>query len=115
MIGSLEENDEELSTTVVNAYELMKGASMSSKSEENMLKVHTLLSRLRVLGLTVSACQEASKILSSLRRKEQLIGEFDVLIAGIILSQVEIGVERKAFVTRDEHFRLIRGIRLSKW
>jgi predicted nucleic acid-binding protein len=83
-ISSLEESGDNLCTTIITAYELLKGASISSKPEENLAKVRDSLSNLRVLELSLAACEESSKIYKQLRDRGRLIGEFDVLIAAIV-------------------------------
>jgi tRNA(fMet)-specific endonuclease VapC len=82
-IRSLEENGSQLSTTVINAYELLKGASISSRAEENLMKVRGSISNLHLLELSLGACEETSKIYKELREKGKIIGEFEILIAAI--------------------------------
>jgi tRNA(fMet)-specific endonuclease VapC len=108
-IRTLEESGEPLSTTIVTAYELLKGAQVSSKSEENLSKVRDSISSLQVLELSLVACEEASKIYKQLKENGKLIAEFDVIIGAITLSRDE------SLVTRDRHFRSIKGIRIIKW
>ncbi len=108
-IRTLQGRGDPISTTIINAYELMKGAYISSKAEENLTKVRDVIANLQVLELSFGAAEEASRILKQLRDSGKLVGEFDVLIAGIIKYHDE------SLVTRDEHFKAIRGIRLVKW
>ncbi len=105
----LEEKNEPISTTIISAYELLRGAYISSKSERNLAEVQQLLSNIEVLDLTLQACEEASKIYRDLRKKGCLVGEFDVLIAAIARTHAE------TVITRDEHFTLIRGTNVAEW
>ncbi len=105
----LDENGERVATTILTAYELLRGASISSKPEKNLAEVHELLSNIEVLDLTLQACKEASKIYRDLRKTGCLIGEFDTLIAGIAKTHAE------TLMTRDEHFTPIQGINVEKW
>ncbi len=98
-----------VATTIITAYELLRGAYISSKPKENLAEVQELLSNIEVLDLTLQACEEASKIYRDLRKAGCLIGEFDVLIAAISRTYDE------TILTRDEHFKLIRGIKLTDW
>ena len=110
VIKSLEAKGSQLSTTIVTVYELVKGAYLSSKPEENLAKVKESLSSLQVLDLSVQACDEAAKIYRDLRKKGCFIGEFDILIAAIVNANEE------ALVSRDAHFDLLfRGTKLIKW
>ncbi len=108
-LKSLEESGNQLSTTIITAYELLKGAYISSKSNENLPRVRDSISSLQLLELSIGACEEASEIYADLRRQGRMTGEFDVLIAAITRHNDE------ALVTRDEHFRLIQGMKLVKW
>ena len=105
----LDENGDRVATTIITAYELLRGAHISSKPERNLAEVQKLLSDVDVLDLTLQACEEASKIYRDLRRAGGLIGEFDVLIAAIARTHGE------TVMTRDEHFNLIRGINVAEW
>jgi tRNA(fMet)-specific endonuclease VapC len=105
----LEENGERAMTTMLNAYELLRGAYISSKPEKNLAEVQELLSNLEILDLTRQACEEASKIYRDLRKAGRLIGEFDTLIAAIAKTNTE------NVLTRDEHFTLIQGISRVEW
>ena len=105
----LEENDDEPATTIISAYELLRGAYISSNPEKNLAEIQDLLSNIQVLDFTLQACEEAAKIYRDLRKNGRLIGEHDVLIAGIT----------KAFagtlLTRDEHFKLVQGLNTKRW
>jgi predicted nucleic acid-binding protein len=109
MIRAIEEKNERIVTTIVTAYELLKGAYISSKPKENLAKVQDIISNLLVLDLSLKACEEASKIYRDLRKAGNLTGEFDVLISAIARTYDE------TIVTRDEHFEFIRGIKVTNW
>jgi tRNA(fMet)-specific endonuclease VapC len=108
-ISSLETSGERISTTAITAYELLKGAQISSRSEENTAKVRELISTLNVLGLSMRACEEASTIYKELRNKGSMIGEFDILIAAIARTFEE------KLVSRDDHFKRIEGLEVTSW
>lgn len=105
----LEEKDERIATTIISAYELFKGADISSRPERNLTKIQNLLSNIDVLNLTLYACQEASDIYNEMREAGSLIGEFDVLIAAIAKTNGE------AVLTRDKHFKSVKGLQLANW
>jgi tRNA(fMet)-specific endonuclease VapC len=108
-IRKLEEKGERIATTIITAYELLKGAYISSRPQENLMKVKDAISNLQVLDFSFNACEEASKIYRDLRKTGAIIGEFDILIAAIAKTYDE------TIITRDEHFKLIRGTKLAKW
>ena len=108
-LGSLEESGERISTTAFTAYEILKGAQISSRSEENLAKVRELISSLEVLGLSIGACEQASKIYKDLRQRRKMIGEFDILIAAIVKTFDE------KLVSRDGDFKSVRGLEIVDW
>jgi tRNA(fMet)-specific endonuclease VapC len=108
-IRRLEEKDDQVATTIISAYELLRGAYVSSEPERNLAEVHEVLSNTEILDLTLQACEEASKIYRDLRKKGCLIGENDVLIAGIAKTHAEV------VMTRDAHFKLILAITAVEW
>ena len=108
-IRSLERSDERISTTTITVYELLKGAQISSRSEENLARVRELISSLRVLGLSIGACEQASKIYKELRHRGKMIGEFDILVASIVITFDE------KLVSEDVDFKTVRGLKVVNW
>ena len=108
-VRHLEEKDDQVATTIISAYELLRGAYISSEPERNLAEARELLSNIEILDLTLQACEEASKIYSDLRKKGCLIGENDMLVAGIAKAHAV------AVMTRDAHFKLIRAITVVEW
>ena len=105
----LEEKNAGIATTIISAYELFKGANISSRPERNLAKIQDLLSNIEILDLTLQACEEASNIYREMMKTGRLIGEFDVLIAAIAKTNVE------AILTRDKHFKCIKGLEIVNW
>ena len=106
---ALQEKGDEVATTIISAYELLKGAYLSSRPQDNLAEVQELLSNINILDLTLQACEEASKIYQELKKTGSLIGEFDVLIAAIARTHEE------TIISRDEHFTFISGIKVTEW
>jgi len=103
------EEGEPLKTTIITAYELLKGAASSSKPRENMRLVKEMLSNINILTLSYGACEEASRIYVKLRRRGVVIGEFDLLIAAIAIHNDEL------LLSRDKHFKLIEELKIETW
>lgn len=108
-IGSIERSGERISTTAITVYELLKGAQISSRSEENLARIRELISSLRVLGLSIGACEHASRIYKELRRRGRMIGEFDILIASIVMNYDE------KLASEDADFKMVRGLKIVNW
>jgi len=109
VIEELQRRVEPLKTTIITAYELLKGAASSSKPRENMRLVKEMLSNINILTLSYGACEEASRIYVKLRRRGITIGEFDLLIAAIAIHNDEL------LISRDKHFKLIEELKLETW
>ena len=60
-------NDQVL-ITVITAYELLKGARLSSKPEDNLKDVKEAISNMQVLDFSPEACEEASSIFCELKK-----------------------------------------------
>jgi predicted nucleic acid-binding protein len=108
-VREIEESGRRISTTIITVYELLKGAYLSSRPQENLPKVRDSISNLQVLELSFGATEEAAKTYKDLRDRGKPIGEFDLLIAAIVKFNGE------SLVSRDEHFNSIRGMKLIKW
>ena len=106
MIDELQEKKHEFAITIINAYELLKGASLSVRRKENLLNVKETISNLQILDLSPEACIEAAEIYSELKTAGRLIGEFDILMAAIAKTNGQ------AILTNDRHFKSIKGLRL---
>jgi len=109
VVSRLEQKNEEISTTVITVYELLKGALASANPEKAQLSVRGLLSRTRLLTLTEEASSRAAILFTELQKKGTAIGELDILIAAICISNQE------TLLTRDEHFSRIQAIDLRRW
>jgi tRNA(fMet)-specific endonuclease VapC len=106
---ALQEKGDEVATTVISAYELLKGAYLSYRQKDNLAEVQELLSNIHVLDLTLKDCEEASVIYQDVRRTGCSTGEFDVLIAAIARTYNE------TIMTRDQHFKSFKGIKTVDW
>lgn len=99
----------QLAITIITAYEMLKGAYRSSNISGNLKEVKETISNMQVLDLTPEACEEASNIFSELKKSGKMISEFDILIAAIAK------INDQAILTRDQHFKLIKGLQLVEW
>jgi tRNA(fMet)-specific endonuclease VapC len=108
-VQELSNDNDEAVTTIVTAYELLRGASLSFNRQENLAQMREVISNIQVLDLTTKACEEAANIYADLKKNGTLIGEFDILIAAIAKTNKE------AILTMDKHFESLRGLQLIKW
>lgn len=105
-------NDEAegLAISTIVLMELLHGAAKSAKPIENRRAVEDFASRLEVLSFDERASQHAADIKDNLERQSQVIGGYDLLIAGHARS---LGL---AIVTGYlEEFRRVAGLVCEDW
>lgn len=99
-----------VSTTVISLCELYAGAYASQNPPKELRKVEELISRLEVFELTKEASRKYGELLTSPAIRTHPIGDFDLIIAAIVLSTGE------GLVTRNpEHFARVPGLVLEHW
>ncbi len=108
-INELQENGSPLSTTAITAYELLKGAKLSSQAEQNTEKVQDLLQNINILELDLKACDQAATLYAEDAKKGVSAGEFDILIAAITTANAE------CLVSRDRHFQMLLPKSIELW
>ncbi len=107
-IRDISNSNDRVAITIITVYEMLKGAYLSSEREANLKDVKDAISNIHVFDLSPEACEEASRIFYELKRSGKMISEFDILIAAIAKANGE------AIVTRDQHFKSIKGIELMQ-
>jgi len=108
-IEEMHRKGEQFKTTIITAYELFKGAAISTNSAENIKLVKELLHNVTVLGLDIDICEIAGLIYNDLRRRGKTISEFDILIAAIVQHN------RETIITRDKHFQEVAALNTRQW
>ena len=79
-IIQLEEKDE-LTTTSVNAFEILRGLSKFNEEE----KGYTFIKNLKILDFNFESAEKATEIFEFLRKKGELIDQLDLFIASIAI------------------------------
>lgn len=101
-LEEFDRNEEPLYTTSINAYELYKGA----KNSDEIRRVEKLLDAFYILPMD----RESAKIAGVIHNKSHPIGEADLMIACITISN------RQTLLTRNKkHFGQISGLKLEIW
>ncbi len=97
-----------ISTIVLT--ELLHGAAKSARPEQNRREVERFAARLDVLPFDPNAAGHAAEIRADLERAGQLIGGYDVLIAGHARSRGLIVVTGNL-----NEFTRVEGLRCEDW
>jgi predicted nucleic acid-binding protein len=101
-IKKLEDSRQQLKTSAVSAYELTKGAAISSRSKDNLKLVGEMLSSIKILPLNQRSSEVAANIYRDLFGKGKMAGELDILIGGIC------AYSNEPLVSNDKHFQELR-------
>jgi len=97
-----------ISTIVLT--ELLHGAAKSARPEHNRQEVERFAARLEVLGFDADAAGHAADIRADLERQGQVIGGYDVLIAGHARSRGLVVITGNL-----GEFRRVPGLRCEDW
>ncbi len=97
-----------ISTVVLT--ELLHGAGKSAKSVENRREVERFAARLKVLAFDAEAAAHAAEIRTTLERRGQIIGAYDLLIAGQARSRGLVVVTGNL-----GEFTRVDGLRCEDW
>jgi tRNA(fMet)-specific endonuclease VapC len=97
-----------ISTVVLS--ELLHGAGKSTKPVENRREVERFAARLEVLAFDAESAAHAAEIRVSLERRGQMIGAYDLLIAGHARSRGLVVVTANL-----GEFRRVDGLRCEDW
>ncbi|OQX27065.1 MAG: twitching motility protein PilT [Desulfobacteraceae bacterium IS3] len=101
---------ENLRITSVTLAELRYGAYNSQRIEENLKNIDNFLRKARVLSLDQNAADKFGEIKANLRKKGEIICDFDILIASITLRYDGILV-----TNNTDHFKRINELRFENW
>lgn len=101
---------ENQSMSVVTLAELLYGVQVSAKKKANRIAVDTLVRHVEVLDWSRAAAEHYAEIRADLKKRGQLIGANDLLIAAHARS---LGV---ALVTNNvKEFRRVKGLSVENW
>jgi len=110
ILSNYEENETKLKTTIINVGELYKGAYLSAKIEDNITKIEHFLKKVEVLNLNLTIMKIYAKISADLRKKGEIIGDYDELIASIIIHHKETLITRNV-----RHYERIPELSFQNW
>lgn len=99
-----------LSISTVVLMELLHGAARSARPEHNRREVKRFAANLEVLAFDADAADHAADIRASLERRGQIIGGYDLMIAGHARSRGLIVVTGNL-----GEFTRVEGLRCEDW
>jgi len=106
------EDEVELATSAINAFELYRGAYKSENQEKNLAAVKGLLHSLHLLNTDVDSMEMAGKLTASLERDGNMMDIRDLLIASIALvNGFGVLTNNVRHFNKIKHLKLIGGMR----
>jgi tRNA(fMet)-specific endonuclease VapC len=108
-IVELEEREETICTTQINALELYKGAYLPTKSSEDVQKVKKLLDAFIILPINDETYECFAALSAELKLRGESINDFDELIAAIAMTN------GASIVSNDNHFMRIAGLEVISY
>lgn len=104
------EEAETLCVSTITLTELFHGAARSARPSENRRAVEQMKARLAVLEFDTEAAAHAGDIYAELGRRGELIGPYDILIAGHARSHGLIVI-----TGNPKEFQRVDGLRSEDW
>ena len=95
--------------TCINVYEVIKGLRYRGNKNKEQ-DFYNLLRYVTVFRLDDNAIQKAADIYASLRKKGITIGDADILIASIVITN-----GGKFVTNNDRHFQNVESLEIEKW
>lgn len=95
---------------VITAAELYYGAYNSSRVQENLTRAEEFTQNLPVIPLSNNSIKVFGELKTELRKSGQPIGDFDLLIASVALTENYILV-----TNNTRHYSRINGLRMENW
>jgi tRNA(fMet)-specific endonuclease VapC len=107
LIRGLKEKEENIRTTVLNGFELWKGAFRSGNNK-SYSAVKKFLEEIEVVPLDRRSSKKSADIFEGLRKKGEMVDVLDVMIGAISI------VNNEEILTNNiKHFEKIPGIKLG--
>jgi tRNA(fMet)-specific endonuclease VapC len=103
-------HDGHMSVSDVTLFELYSGAERYDDPRSRFDLIDMFVARLEILPFESKAAQHAGQIRAALAGKGQMIGAYDVMIAGIARSR---GLVLATNNMRE--FQRVEGLRVEKW
>jgi tRNA(fMet)-specific endonuclease VapC len=103
------DDDEEICTTVINIYEIIKGFRWKN-NEKKEKQFREFLEDIVVFGIDDDDINIASDLYAQLRKKGKTIGDADIFIAAIVIKNHGILISNNI-----KHYENIEQLNLMNW
>ena len=100
----------DLAMSAITFAELMNGAMKSRQVEENVAKLNEMAELLEILAFDQRAAVVYGAVRSSLEKRGEVIGSYDMLIASHAISLDLIMV-----TNNEKEFSRVKGLKMENW
>ena len=100
----------QLSMSAITFAELMNGAKKSQRVEANVTRLNALGEVLEICAFDQQAAIAYGEIRSSLEKRGEVIGPYDLLIAAHALS-----LDRTLVTNNEREFKRVEGLKVDNW
>jgi tRNA(fMet)-specific endonuclease VapC len=101
---------DQLSMSAITFAELMNGAKKSKRVEANVSRLNALGEILEICSFDKQAAAAYSDVRSSLEKRGEVIGPYDLLIAAHALS-----LDRTLVTNNENEFKRVEGLKIDNW
>jgi len=108
-LSEIEDSEQIICTTSINVLELYKGAYLSKRLAANLEAVRKIIEALLVISISDEIYDIFGAISSRLSTEGEPVGDFDEVIASIVLAH------NASIVTKDEHFHRIEMLNIMDY
>ena len=110
LAAQFEANDGRMAISDVTLFELAYGAEKYAEPQQRLAIIESFAARLELLPFESRAAFHAAEIRASLERAGQMIGGYDLMIAGIARSRGLVLVTGNL-----REFERVQGLRVESW
>ena len=101
---------DQLSMSAITFAELMNGAKKSQRVEANVSRLNALGEILEICSFDQQAAIAYGDVRSSLEKRGEVIGPYDLLIAAHALS-----LGRTLITNNEREFKRVKGLKVDNW
>lgn len=112
LLSLLANIEDKIVSTIINYQEIMFGLDLSNiKYKTEFEYYESFFSEVDLVFLSKKASQKSSEVFWDLKKKGEMIDEFDSMVAGILLAN---GIN-KIITKNKKHFEKIKGLRVISY
>lgn len=110
VMEELFQKNKTIKMTIFNYAELFRGVFLSKQVAKNLRIIEKFVQRFKIVMFLENEAIIYSKIYAELKQKGEIIGDFDELIASIVISQ-----DDTLYTRNTTHYERIKLLKIKNW